>query len=249
MAEPQDRHREAAQELAQRCPKCGGKPFASAPDIGRLMCMCGPFSPLGPELQKAIALALAEAEEDGSRPPTIYCQGMEDGEDHCTVCSGVIGLEDAHTHQHCFEEGKNLGALDENIDCAQKLAERIGCEVSYFHEVIERVPPAQRLPGTLRQATLLSCDLVHVPARSRDIDNIRGLEARVFIPMPIDPARFTHEHIGRIKKQYVTVQVSIDDSGHTCWSPDGVTCGLCQRDMTPGSAYAEEQAAQEVARG
>jgi hypothetical protein len=168
---------------------------------------------------------------EGSRAPSVYVQGMEDGEDHCTVCSAALEGDDGHTHQQCFEEGKNLGALDENLDCASKLAERIGCSVDYFHDVLERVPPARRLPGELRQATLASCHLVFANPEVQKLDTVTGLLATVFIPMPAETARFTYEHIGRVGRLCTTVQVSIDDNGHTCWSDDGVTCVRCQRDM------------------
>lgn len=179
---------------------------------------------------------------EGSRAPSIYVQGMEDGEDHCAVCNAVIDSDEGHTHAQCFEEGKNLGALDENLDCAQKLAERIGCEVDYFHSVLERVSPKQRLPGKLWVARAESCALVYERPKVKSLESITGLRLTLLVPMPPDEARFTHEHMMLVKLPCATVQVSIDDNGHTCRSDDGVTCVRCQRDMTPGSAHAAEVA-------
>lgn len=186
----------------------------------------------------------------GALAPTEYRRGMEDGDDHCMVCGAIydgdaVGGDDSdgwHTHEQCFEEGKSLGALDENIECARKLAERLGCDVDYFHKVLERVPPAKRLPGELRPAAVLGAQLALVESGKPRATEFRGLYLTLFVPMPSDTARFTHEHMMRVKLRRVTAQVSIDDDGHTCQSDYGLTCGLCQRDMTPGSQYAAEQA-------
>ncbi len=175
----------------------------------------------------------------GALAPTVYERGLEDGEDHCAVCGATfdgsaVGGDDSegwHTHKQCFEEGKNVGALDENLECAQKLSERIGCEMDYFHSVLERVPPATRLPGELRVARVNACELVYSNPEIRTVETIVGLRAVFFIPMQADTARFTREHMGMVGLERVTAQVSIDDDGHTCWSEDGVTCGLCRREI------------------
>lgn len=169
---------------------------------------------------------------DGAHAPSVFLQGMDDGEDHCTVCRATLEGDGGHTRQRCFEEGKSLGALDENLDCASKLAERIGCSVDYFHEVLERVPPAQRLPGKLHTCAVQQVELVFAHPKSREVGTETGLLLTVLAPMSADDARYTHEHMMLVKLRAVRAQVSIDDNGHACWSDDGVTCVLCQRDMT-----------------
>lgn len=179
---------------------------------------------------------------EGALAPSVYVQGMEDGEDHCTVCSAVLASDEGHTHRQCFEEGKSSGALDENLDCARKLAERIGSAVDYFHSVLERVPPAKRLPGELWPARAECVELVFADPTVRSLETVIGLRLTALVTMPADKARFPREHMMLVKLRRATVQVSIDDDGHTCVSDDGVTCGLCQRDMSPGSDHAAEAA-------
>jgi hypothetical protein len=55
-----------ATKLLAACPKCGGQPFASAPDIGRVMC-CQPYAaPLKAHVA-AVAKALRSARAEGKR--------------------------------------------------------------------------------------------------------------------------------------------------------------------------------------
>lgn len=91
---------------------------------------------------------------NGARAKSHYRQAIDDGSDHCNVCDATIeptsehgdGYDYGHTHKQCFEEGVSLGQLNSDFKCAQELAEHIGCEMSYFHCVLERVPRGCALP-------------------------------------------------------------------------------------------------------
>jgi hypothetical protein len=84
----------------------------------------------------------------GALAPTEYRRGMEDGDDHCTVCGatydgdavGGDASEGWHTHQQCYEEGVSIGAMDADIENGAALAERIGVQCGYFDEVLASVP-------------------------------------------------------------------------------------------------------------
>jgi hypothetical protein len=90
----------------------------------------------------------------GSRAGSYYRSGTDDGSDHCNVCHAMLeptgehgdGYDYGHTHQQCFEEGLSLGGLNSDLKCSQELAEHIGCGMSYFHDVLERVPRGCALP-------------------------------------------------------------------------------------------------------
>ncbi len=65
--------------------------------------------------------------------------GVADPDEICNVCGHET--TEGHTHQVCFEHGKGAGALDENFDCAGKLAEALGIEYhgESFDEVLKCV--------------------------------------------------------------------------------------------------------------
>lgn len=200
-----------------------------------------------PALIEALAQELADARDDGALCDTTYVHAIEDGDDVCLGCHATVA--NPHRHGDCYQQGKQDGALEENLDCATQLAERIGCEAGYFHAVLERVPPAVRLPGDLYPAVAQACELVFADPTNHDLQTVIGLRLTALVKMPPEKARWTREHMMMVRLRRATVQVSIDDNGHTCVSDDGVTCGLCQRDMSRGSDYAQELESKAVASG
>jgi hypothetical protein len=181
------------------------------------------------ELITRIGDALAEA----ALSPTTYKQAMEDGADYCDGCGAVVE-EEPHTHADCYQQGRSDGALDENIECSTKLAEHIGSNLhGYFSETLARVPVNGRLPGTLRDALLTSCSAVYERSKKpRHQRAIVGLKASVVLAMPHDEAQNLLTHLGMVGLASGILRVAIDGDEHRCRSDDGVTCVVCQRDMS-----------------
>jgi len=65
--------------------------------------------------------------------------GPEDSDEVCVTCG--YAASGGHTHDECFKNGKDTGALDENIHCAELLCEVLGFEYEgeSFVQVCERV--------------------------------------------------------------------------------------------------------------
>lgn len=75
---------ERAKTLLLACPKCGGQPFASAPDIGRVMC-CQPYAAPSQTMVTNVASALRSAAERsaGDREAGFVVESAERHVDAC----------------------------------------------------------------------------------------------------------------------------------------------------------------------
>jgi hypothetical protein len=86
-----------ARKLLAACPKCGGQPFASAPDIGRVMC-CQPYAAPTKAHVAAVAEALRSARAEGKR------EGLEE----------AAALFAKHRHLAVREAAERIRALKDS---------------------------------------------------------------------------------------------------------------------------------------